>query len=81
MRAAKSRWASSEPRWYTTRERPLTREDLGAPLIAHDCHGNKIIGTLTEEGGVVVLRPSHAVLRLTIPVSLLSEYQFARSEG
>jgi hypothetical protein len=78
MRSVRSRWASSEPRWRTTRERSLRREDLGAALIAYDCHGNRIVGALTEEGGV--LRPSHAVLRLTIPVSLLSEYLLSEYE-
>ena len=81
MHAARSRQASKEPRWCTMRDRPLTRDDVGRSLIARDCCGNWIAGTVAEEGRNVVVRPNHAVLRLDIPVSLLEEYQFAERDS
>jgi hypothetical protein len=68
MHAARSRQASTEPRWCTMRDRPLTRDDAGRALIARDCSGNWIVGTVAEEACNVVARPNHAVLRLDIPI-------------
>ncbi len=81
MHAARSRGASTAPLWYTTRDRPLTRDDVGRLLIARDCYGNWIVGAVAENGVDVVLRPDHAVLRLDIPVSLLDEYQFGEPDS
>ena len=81
MHAARSRGASTAPLWYTTRDRPLTRDDVGRLLIARDCYGNWIVGVVAENGVDVVLRPDHAVLRLDIPVSLLDEYQFGEPDS
>jgi hypothetical protein len=81
MHAVRRQRAWTEPRWHTTGDRPLTREDVGLALIARDCCGNWIAGKVAESRGDVVLRPNHAVLRLDIPVSLLDEYQFAEPDS
>jgi hypothetical protein len=81
MHAARSRRAWTAQLWHTTRDRPLTRDDVGRLLIARDCCGNWIYGAVAENGRDVVLRPNHAVLRLDIPVSLLDEYQFAEPDS
>jgi hypothetical protein len=81
MHAARSRGPSTAPLWYTTHERPLTRNDVGRLLIARDCCGNRIVGAVAENAGGVVLRPHHAELRLDIPVSLVDEYQFGEPDS